>query len=156
MNGGSADARIIPQGRSRLPGRLIVGVVSALVLYVTATRLMPAIRAGLREGTHGNWIATGKHCARSAACVWTGQFKAPNGHVVLSSAQYAGQLPTGVHAGTSLAALFPGGSALVYPPSGSDAWISVLIGLVLAVIGLYWSSHRFVANYFRDRANATP
>jgi hypothetical protein len=154
MNGGSADARIIPQGRSRLPGRLIVGVLSALVLYVTATRLTSAIRAGLREGTHGYWVATGKHCARSV-CVWNGQFKS-NGHVVLSSVQYAGQLPAGVHAGTSLAALFPGGSALVYPASGSDAWISVLIGLVLAVIGLYWSSHRFVANYFRDRAAATP
>jgi len=155
MNGGSADARIIPQGRSRLPGRLIVGVVSALVLFVTATRLAPAIRAGRREGTHGFWVATGQHCARSA-CTWNGQFKSPNGHVVLSSAQYAGQLPAGIHAGTSVAALFPGGSALVYPASGSDAWISLLFGLVLAAIGLYWSCHRLVANYFRNRATVTP
>jgi len=154
MNGGSADARIIPQGRSRLPGRLIVGVVSALVLFVTATRLGPAIRAGRREGAHGFWVATGQHCARSA-CTWNGQFKLPSGHVVLSSAQYAGQLPAGIHAGTSVAALFPGGSALVYPASGSDAWISLLLGLVLAAIGLYWSCHRFVANYFRDRATVT-
>jgi hypothetical protein len=155
MNGGSADTRIIPQGRSRLPGRLILGVLSALLLFLTATQLPPAIRAGLREGTHGRWVATGQHCVRSA-CAWKGQFKLPNGHVVLSSAQYAGQLPTGIHAGTSLAALFPGGSALVYPPSGSDAWISLLVGLVLAAIGLYWSSHRFVANYLRNRANPTP
>jgi hypothetical protein len=155
MNGGSADGRVIPQGRSRLPARLVVGVLSAFLLYVTATHLTPAIRAGLREGTHGDWVATAKHCVRSA-CSWSGRFVSPNGHVLLSSAQYAGRLPTGVHAGTHVAALFPGGSGLVYPAAGSDGWISLLVGLALAVIGLYWSSHRLVAKYLRDRASATP
>ena len=153
MNAGGVEPQVIPQGRSRLPGRLIVAVLSALVLFVTASRLMPAIRAGLHEGTRGFWVATGQHCERSA-CTWNGQFTLPDGRVVLSSAQYSGQLPAGIHAGTHLAALFPGGSALVYPASGSDAWISLLFGLVLAVIGLYWSSHRFVANYLRNRANS--
>jgi len=155
MNAGGADARVIPPGRTRLPARLIVGVLSALLLFVTATHLGPAIRAGLREGTHGYWVVTGKHCVRSA-CTWTGRFESPDGHVVLSSAQYAGQLPAGVHAGTSIAALFPGGSAVVYPPSGSDAWISLLVGLALAVIGLFWSCRRLVVKYLRDRASATP
>ena len=155
MNGGSAGAEAVPQGRNRLLARLIVGVLSALLLFVTATHLEPAIRAGLRDGTHGHWVATTKHCVRSA-CTWIGRFVSPNGHVLLSSAQYAGRLPAGIHAGTSLAALFPGGSGLVYPPSGSDAWISLLVVLALAVIGLYWSTHRLVANYFRDRAQTTP
>jgi hypothetical protein len=155
MNGGSADARVvIPQGRSRLPARLIVGVLSALLLFVTATHLDPAIRAGRREGTHGFWVATVKHCVRSA-CAWNGQFESPNGHVLLSSAQYAGRLPVGIHAGTHIAALFPGGSGLVYPATGSDGWISLLVGLALAVIGLYWSCHRLVAKYVRERAHPT-
>jgi hypothetical protein len=156
MNGGSPDARVvIPRGRSHLPARLIVGILSALLLFVTATHLGPAIRAGRREGTQGYWVATAKHCVRSA-CTWNGQFVSQNGHVLLSSAQYAGRLPAGIHAGTRIAALFPGGSGLVYPASGSDGWISLLVGLVLAVIGLCWSSYRLVAKYLRDRANTTP
>jgi hypothetical protein len=156
MNGGSPDAWVvIPQGRSRLPARLVVGILSALLLFVTTTHLGPAIRAGRREGTHGYWVATGKHCVRSA-CTWNGKFESQNGHVLLSSAQYAGRLPAGIHAGTHIAALFPGGSGLVYPPTGSDGWISLLVGLVLAVIGLYWSCHRLAAKYLRGRANATP
>jgi hypothetical protein len=156
MNGGSADTRVvIPHGRSRLPARLIVGVLSAGLLFVTVTHLGPAIRAGRREGTHGFWVATVNHCVRSA-CTWNGQFESQNGHVLLSSAQYAGRLPAGIHAGTHIAALFPGGSGLVYPPTGSDGWVSLLIGLALAVIGLSWSCYRLVRKYLRDRANATP
>jgi len=153
MNAGGVEPQVIPQARSRLPGRLIIGVVSALMLFVTATHLMPAIRAGLRDGSHGHWVATAKHCARSI-CSWSGRFVSPDGHVLLSSAQYAGRLPAGVHAGTSVTGLYPGGS-LVYPPTGSDEWISLLVLLILAVGGLYWSSHRLVAKYFRDRAAAT-
>lgn len=156
MSGGSLDARAgVPQGRSRLPARLIVGVLSAGLLFVTATHLGPAIRAGRREGTHGYWVATAQHCVRSA-CSWNGQFVSQNGHVLLSSAQYAGRLPLAIHAGTHIAALFPGGSGLVYPPSGSDGWISLLIGLLLAVLGLCWSGYRVVRKHLRDRANATP
>jgi hypothetical protein len=153
MNAGGVEPQVVPQVRSRLPGRLIIGVVSALMLFVTATHLMPAIRAGLRDGTHGYWVATTKRCSRSV-CSWIGRFESPKGHVLLSSAQYAGRLPAGVHAGTSVAGLLPGGS-LVYPPTGSDEWISLLVLLILAVGGLYWSSHRLVAKYFRDRAAAT-
>jgi hypothetical protein len=155
MNGGDADARVTPQGRSRLPARPVVGILSALLLFVTATHLLPAIRAGLHDGIHGDWVATTERCSRSV-CTWSGRFVSPNGHVLLSSAQYAGQLPAGVHAGTSIAGLFPGGSGLVYPLTGSDEWISLLVLLTLAVIGLYWSSHRLVAKYLRDRATATP
>jgi hypothetical protein len=155
MSDGDTGARVIPQGRSRLPARPVVGILSALLLLVTATHLLPAIRAGLHDGTHGDWIATAKRCSRSL-CAWSGKFVSPNGHVLLSSAQYTGQLPAGVHAGTSIAGLYPGGSGLVYPLTGSDEWISLLVLLVLAVIGLYWSSHRLVAKYLRERATATP
>jgi hypothetical protein len=154
MNAGGVEPQVIPQARSRLPGRLIIGVLSALMLFVTATHLLPAIRAGLRDGSHGHWVATAKHCARSV-CSWSGRFVSPNGHVLLSSAQYAGRLPAGVHAGTSIAGLYPGGTSLVYPPTGSDEWISLVVLLVVAAAGLYWSSRPVVAKYFRDRAAAT-
>ena len=154
MNGRGIDAQVIPQGRSRLPARPVIGVLSALLLFVTVPHLLPAIRAGLRDGTHGYWVATTKHCARSA-CTWTGRFVS-HGHLLLSSAQYAGRLPAGVHAGTPVAGLYPGGSGLVYPPAGSNEWISLLVMVILAVVALYWSSHRLIAKYLRDRATATP
>jgi hypothetical protein len=149
MSGGNTGTAVIPQGRSRLPGRAVIGVLSAFLLYVTATHLPAAIRAGLRHCTRGYWVATTKRCARSA-CTWTGQFQSPKGHVVLSSAQYVGRLPVGVHTGTSVTALFPGGSGLVFPPTGSDLWISLLVTVIVAALGVYWSSHRLIANHFRQ------
>jgi hypothetical protein len=47
----------------------------------------------------------------------------PGGHVVLTSAQYSGRLPAGMHVGTSVAGLYPGGSGLVFPAAGSSLWI---------------------------------
>jgi hypothetical protein len=111
--------------------------------------LPAAIQAGLRHGTRGYWVATTKRCERSA-CTWSGRFESPKGHVVLSSAQYVGRIPAEAHPGTSLAALFPGGSGMVFPPTGSDLWISLLVMLVLAAAGLYWSGRPLVAKYLRQ------
>jgi hypothetical protein len=133
-----------------MPGRLVVGALSAVLLVAIGDRLVPAIRAGLHDGTRGFWIATTKRCAGSA-CTWNGKFVTASGHIVLSSAQFYGRLPTGVRAGSSVAGLFSGGSAIVFPATGSDLWMSLLAVLVLAALGLYWSSHRLVKNYLRQR-----
>jgi hypothetical protein len=133
-----------------MPGRLVVGGLSAVLLVTLATRILPAIRAGLHDGTRGFWIATAKSCARSA-CTWTGKFMTDGGHVLLSSAQYDGRLPAGIRVGSSVAGLFTGGSAVVFPATGSDLWIWLLVALAVAALGLYWSSHRLVRNYLRQR-----
>ena len=44
-----------------------------------------------------------------------------------------------------------GGSGLVYPVTGSDLWIELVIAILVSVLGLYWSSHRWVAEYLRER-----
>jgi hypothetical protein len=137
-----------------MPMRVIVGVLSALLLFGTATHIWPAIRAGLREGTHGSWVATGKTCVRQA-CTWKGKFVLPHGHVLLTSAQYSGKLPPNIHLGTSIAGLYPGGSGLVFPPTGSDLWISLLIAMVFSILGLYWSCHLLVENYFKRQSGIT-
>jgi len=147
---GNGDLGRIPLGRSRMPARPVIGVLAALLLYGTLTRLPSAIRAGLHDGSHGYWVATTKRCARSA-CQWSGRFVSPNGHVLLSSAQYAGRIPVGTHAGTSIAGLLPAGSTLVFPASGSDLWVALLVAAVLGVLGLYWSCHRLVERYLRQR-----
>lgn len=149
MSGANAGTTVIPQGRSRLPARPVVGIIAALLLVEAATHLPAAIRAGLRHGTRGYWVATTKRCERSA-CTWSGRFESPKGHVVLSSAQYIGRIPAGIHAGTAMPALFSGGSGLVFPPTGSDLWISLLVMLVLAVLGLYWAGRPLVAKYLRQ------
>jgi hypothetical protein len=121
-----------------------------VLLVAIGDRLVPAIRAGLHDGTRGFWVATTKSCARSA-CTWNGKFVTASGHVVLSSAQFYGRLPTGVRAGSSVAGLFTGGSAIVFPATGSDLWIWLLVTLLAAALGLYWSSHKLVKNYLRQR-----
>lgn len=145
----------VPRTRSRVPARLIVGVLCALIFFTTATRIAPAVRAGLREGTRGEWVATTKKCVRSA-CAWKGNFVLPDGHVELTSAQYDGQLPAPVHAGTSVAARYTGGSGLVFPASGSDLWISLLVAMGLSLLGLYWAARPYLTRYFRRRREQEP
>ena len=156
--GGSARAGLRPrqdqdQGRrqrSRLPLKLIVGILSVILLVSSALHVWPAVRAGLHDGTRGTWVATTESCHRSA-CIWSGKFVAPGGHVLLTSAQYAGHIPASAHVGTTVPALFTGGSGLVYPVTGSDLWIELVIALLVSLLGLYWSSHRWVAEYLRER-----
>lgn len=149
----SADPGVSLRPRSRMPGKVVIGGLSALLLLATAAHLPAAIRAGLHDGTRGFWVATTKRCARSA-CTWNGKFVAAGGHVMLSSAQYYGRLPAGIRAGSSVAGLFTGASGIVYPATGSDLWMSLLAALVVAALGLYWSSHRLVKNYIRKRRSA--
>jgi len=140
----------MPGGRGRLPMRPIVAVLSLLLLFGTGTHIAPAIRAGLRDGTHGSWVATARTCVRHA-CTWQGKFVLPSGHVLLTSVEYLGQLPRGIHAGTAVAGLYPGGSHQIFPATGSDLWISLLIAMAFGLLGLYWSSHRVVRNYLAGR-----
>jgi uncharacterized membrane protein YfcA len=130
--------------RRRLPLKLIVGVVCAFLLVSTGLEVVPAVRAGLHDGTRGTWIATTKTC-RGSACAWTGKFVTPGGRVVVASAHYAGSVPVGTRAGTSMPGLFTGDSNLVFPPAGSDLWIELVITLLASILGLYWASRAWVA-----------
>jgi hypothetical protein len=153
--GSAAGTSVVPRGRSRIPMRLVVGVLCALIFFSTATRIAPAIRAGMHDGTRGEWVATNKKCVHKA-CVWQGKFVVADGHVLQTATEYDGQLPAVVHTGTAVSALDTGGSGTVFPASGSDLWISLLVALVLSALGLYWASHRYVAGYMRKRREQEP
>jgi hypothetical protein len=133
--------------------RIVVAVLALLLLFGSLTHLSPAIRAGLHEGTRGFWVVTSRTCSRKA-CIWNGKFVLPSGHVQVASIQYEGTLPTAMHAGLRLPVLYPGGG-LVFPSTGSDLWISLLVAIVIALLGLYWASHRWVAGYLRKRNDTT-
>jgi len=151
LGGGSAaDSAVMPRSRNRLPIRLVVGVLCALIFFTTATRIAPAIRAGLHDGTRGEWVATTQKCVHKA-CTWQGNFVLADGHVQQTATEYDGELSTAVHAGTSVPALYTGGSGTVFPANGSDLWISLLVALLLSALGLYWAAHRWVLGYFRQR-----
>lgn len=130
--------------RRRLPLKLIVGVVSAFLLVSAGLDVVPAVRAGLHDGTRGTWVATTRTC-HGSACVWTGKFVTPGGHVLVASAHYADPIPVGTSAGTSVPALYTGDSSLVFPTAGSDLWIELVIALLASILGLYWASHAWVA-----------
>jgi hypothetical protein len=131
--------------RRRLPLKLIVGAVSAFLLVSTGLDVVPAVRAGLHDGTRGTWVATTRTCNRNA-CVWTGKFVTAGGRVIVASAHYAGPVPVGTTPGTSEPALFTGDSNLVYPTAGSDLWIELVIAFLASILGLYWASHVWVAD----------
>jgi hypothetical protein len=133
--------------------RIVIAVLGLVLVVEAAVHLVPAVRAGLREGTRGFWVVTGRTCSRSV-CSWTGKFVLPNGHLLLARAQYGGTFPSVMHTGTRIPALAPGGS-LVFPVTGSDLWISLLVGLAVGLLGLYWATHRWVADYLRKRADTT-
>jgi uncharacterized membrane protein YfcA len=146
---GSTNPSGLSRGpRRRLPLKLIIGVVSAFLLVSTALDIVPAVRAGLHDGTRGTWVATSRTC-HGSACVWTGKFLAAGGHVVVTSAHYAGPIPAGTRTGTSVPALFTGSSGLVFPTAGSDLWIELVIALLASVLGLYWASRQWWARYLR-------
>ncbi|HXZ66144.1 MAG TPA: hypothetical protein VEH05_15500 [Streptosporangiaceae bacterium] len=132
--------------------RAMVAVLAVILLFGSLTHLAPAVRAGLREGMRGYWVVTGRNCSRKA-CLWIGKFVLPNGHTQAASVQYAGQIPAGVHVGSRIAGLYPGGG-LVFPVTGSDLWISLVVAIALALLGLYWASHRFVVDFLRQRADS--
>jgi hypothetical protein len=141
-----------PRRRMRLPLKPIVGVLSAILLVSAALDIGPAVRAGLHDGTRGGWVATTRTC-HGSACTWKGKFVAPGGGVLMASAQYAGQLPTDIAVGTRVPALFTGGSSLVFPVTGSDLWIELLVALLLSALGLYWASRAWLGQYVRKLRN---
>lgn len=148
MRAGGSTTQVT--SRSRLPMRLLVGALAALILVGTATHIGPAFRAGMHDGTRGAWVVTGRTCVRNA-CTWKGKFVTPGGHVLVTSAQFSGQVPAGTHVGTSVAGLYPGGG-LIFPAAGSDLWISLLIAIVLSLLALVWASRPLISNYLRQRA----
>jgi hypothetical protein len=135
-----------PGRRLPLPIKPIVAVLSAILLVSTALDIVPAMRAGLHDGTRGEWVATTKAC-HGSACLWRGEFIASGGRVLIVGAQYAGQLPRSIGAGTRVPALFTGGSSLVYPVTGSDLWIELLVAMLLSGLGLYWASRKWLIRY---------
>jgi hypothetical protein len=131
--------------------RIVIAVLGLILVVGSAAHIVPAVRAGLREGTRGYWVATARTCTRKV-CAWTGKFVLPNGHVQIARAQYSGALPASVHVGLRIPALAPGGG-LVFPATGSDLWVSLTVAIVVGLLGLYWASHRWVAGYLRQRAD---
>ncbi|MBO0832958.1 MAG: hypothetical protein J2P29_13415 [Actinobacteria bacterium] len=152
-----ADGEVPPQpgrpdGRSSASmARILVAGLALLLLLTLGTHLAPAIRAGLHDGVHGYWVATEKTCGKNKACIWTGKFVLPSGHVQIARTLYNGPLPATVHAGTRVAALDTGGSGPVFPASGSDVWISMLVGTVVALLALIWAGQPWLAGYLRRR-----
>jgi hypothetical protein len=140
--------------RSRIPTKALIGILAAFLLVGSLLHIGPAIKAGMHDGTHGTWVATAKECGHFSGCVWRGNFVLPDGHVDLTNASYAGGIPRTVHVGTSLPGLYPGGSALVFPPGGSSLWVSLLIGIVISLLGLLWACWRPVKDYLEHRRNA--
>jgi hypothetical protein len=113
------------------------GTIAAMALVAAAVGLVSAIEAANREGVAGTFVPASQPCFGSRGCVWSGTFRSGDGGTV-QHVTYDGTLPTGAGGGSSVPAIEPAGSHIVYPPHGSHAWVSDLLLMVLAggVVGL--------------------
>jgi hypothetical protein len=135
-----AGARDAAASRRRGEFKRIViiaaGAIAAMAIVGAALGLVPAIAAASRQGTPGTFTVGSQPCM-TRGCYWSGTFQSQGGATV-GHVTYDGTLPAGAGAGSGVPALYPaGGSHVVYPPHGSDAWITdlVLVVLVGAIVG---------------------
>jgi hypothetical protein len=100
-------------------------------------RSRPAARG---QGAVGTFTADSLVCSRG--CEWVGTFVARGGQVTPGVA-YEGSLPAGARPGSSVPAIFPGGSHVVFPPHGSLVWLEdVLLVMIIggAMAAALWIS----------------
>jgi hypothetical protein len=137
-----ARDQAVRRRRGELRHLLIVaaGIVAAMAVVAGTLGLVPAIQAASGQGVAGTFVV-GQPCTFRRGCEWTGTFQSPDGPSV-QHVSYDGSLPFGAGDGSSIPAIYPGGSAhVVYPPRGSHAWIYDLFLMLLvgaAVGALLW------------------
>jgi hypothetical protein len=113
------------------------GTLAAMAVVAGAVGLVSAIESSSGQGAPGTFVV-GKPCLSTrGGCMWSGTFRSRHGGTV-QHVDYDGSLPADAGGGSSVPAIDPGGSHIVYPPHGSHAWLSdvLLMVLVGGVVGL--------------------
>jgi len=148
-----ARANVVNRRGGRVIAAFIVLAACAAVLY-GVLELPPAIRAAAGRGTPGVFVARSVTCD-GAGCTWNGTFESATGRTLRRDVSY-GDADPGMHAGSSIPALFPGGGEVVYAARGSAGWIEpalfLLIGVVVIALWLYRGPGRYLRR-LRDRRN---
>jgi hypothetical protein len=130
--------------RGKLRHGVIVaaGAIAAMAVVAAAGGLVTAIRASGGHGTPGTFVV-GKACFSSRiGCRWSGTFRSDDGRTV-QHVRYDGTLPATAGLGSSVPAVEPAGSHVVYPPHSSHAWITDVLLMLFAggVVGFFlWIS----------------
>jgi hypothetical protein len=132
--------------RHRAGRRFVIvagGTLAVMAVVGAALGLIPAIQAASGRGTPGTFIVGAPACASTrGGCVWSGTFQQQDGSAI-QHVSYGGTLPASAGPGSSIPAVQPDGSHIVYPPHGSHQWISDLLIMLLAgcVVGFgLWAS----------------
>jgi hypothetical protein len=140
----AARDEAVHRRRGRITHLIIVaaGTSAAMAVVAAAGGLVTAIEAASGQGAAGTFVV-GKPClfARSG-CVWSGTFRSPDGRT-MQHVRYDGTLPAHAARGSSVPAIEPAGSHVVYPPRSSHALITdvLLMLLVGGVVGfVLWIS----------------
>jgi hypothetical protein len=123
-------------GRRRREFRHLIivaaGAIAAMAVVAGAVGLVSAIEATSGQGAVGTFVVGKQPCFRyRRGCAWSGMFRSRDGSTVQHVA-YDGTLPANAGGGSSIPAIEPGGSHIVYPPHNSHAWVSDLLLMVLA------------------------
>jgi hypothetical protein len=131
-----AAARDAARRRKKLERRhqavVLAGALVAMAIVAVSFALVPAINAARGQGTRGTFTVQYETYSSRAGATWVGTFRSAAGEVVPGVA-YQGSLPSGARPGSSIPALYQGGSDRVYAPHGSHVWVDDL--LVMLVVG---------------------
>jgi hypothetical protein len=110
---------------------IAAGAIAAMAVAAAVLGLVPAIEAASRQGTPGTFIVGNQPCI-TRGCFWSGTFQPQDGGATVQHVTYNGTLPADAGGGSGVPAIYPaGGSHVVYPEHGSDAWITDLVLVVL-------------------------
>ncbi len=115
--------------QARRIGIAAAGAVAVMAVLAIAFALGPAIDAARGQGAPGTFTVDSQLCYRGG-CTWTGTFVTRDGQVT-SGVGYEGRLPADTGPGSSVPAILPGGSHVVFAPRGSLVWLEDLLLVVL-------------------------
>jgi hypothetical protein len=111
------------------------GAIAAMAIVAGVVGLVAAVEAAGGQGATGTFVQGNQVCVNLRfGCAWSGTFRPRSGGTV-QHVVYAGTLPAGTGPGMGVPAIQPAGSHTVYPPHGSDRWITDLV-LMIFIGGL--------------------
>ncbi|MGW3350170.1 hypothetical protein ACWDA3_43300 [Nonomuraea rubra] len=114
---------------------------AGLLVFLGAQNAGTVVRAAFADGQEGRFVPRALSCVQHPgheSCVWTGDFSAAGGTVLLRGVELYGSDRTTHRAGLPVPAVDVGAPARVYGPGGSGEWMFRAL-LLAAAAAILWS-----------------
>ncbi|GAA2836877.1 hypothetical protein [Nonomuraea rubra] len=116
---------------------------AGLLAFLGAQNAGTVVRAAFADGQEGRFVPRALSCVQHPgheSCVWTGDFSAAGGTVLLRGVELYGSDRSTHRAGLPVPAVDVGAPARVYGPGGSGEWMFRAL-LLAAAAAILWSQY---------------